>query len=186
MSGCKRRALRRLLCSLKRNTDRPLSGIGSPYAHRVEERGRPAPALRRQDALDAQFGCHLVQAQSALLHFGDGRCYPGCKRICLGAFPGGTQTAVWNRATTVAPKLLPCRGGCQGHCGTVRYGLPLSLGDYRHDAHRQLIGLRHVGSDERHIGALQTEQEVCVTAQPVELGDHQLRSGQPAHSKRAG
>jgi hypothetical protein len=40
-------------------------------------------------------------------------------------------------------------------------------------AHRKVAGFRHIGGDEAHSALLELEEEGCVAAEAVELGDHQ-------------
>jgi hypothetical protein len=64
-------------------------------------------------------------------------------------------------------------GGLQGGLGALADGLAFLFSDHGHDADRQLVGVGHVDRDELHLGLLQTEQEIGVARQPVELGDDQ-------------
>ena len=50
----------------------------------------------------------------------------------------------------------------QRRLGAGRDHLPLGLGDHRHDADDQFVGLGHVGGDEPDAGLLEPEQEMGV------------------------
>ena len=77
------------------------------------------------------------------------------------------------RAVGVA-QLHPARlGHCQRLLGAARDRLALGLGDEGHNAHGQIVRLRHVEGQEMHTAVALGQQKRGVASQPVELGDHQ-------------
>ena len=56
-------------------------------------------------------------------------------------------------------------------------GAALLLGDERHDADGEVVGLWHVGGEEADAAVPQGQEEGGVAGEAVQLGDHQRRAG---------
>jgi len=78
----------------------------------------------------------------------------------------------------VAQPHTPRLGGHQGLPGALGDCLTLLLSHQGHDAHGQVVGLRHVSSDESDAAVPEREQKGSVTREPVQLCDDQ---GRPCH-----
>ena len=66
----------------------------------------------------------------------------------------------------------------------LRLEFPFVLGQDGHNPDCEPAGVGHVGGDELDVGLLETEQEMRVAAEPVELGDDQRRPIEPARGHR--
>jgi hypothetical protein len=85
-----------------------------------------------------------------------------------------------------SPAAKPCPARLCSLQGGLRSGAdhpPFFIGDERHNADRETIRVRHVDGDEVDAGPLQAEQEVCVSAQAIELRDHQRSLASAAHAE---
>src|ERR1700733_5361436 len=100
-----------------------------------------------------------------------------------------TVSAVLSRRNVAAEtaELLTARlrGGERG-LSPGRYHLSFGLRDNRHDTHDHFVRLRHVGGNELDASSLQSDQEVSVTRQPVELRNDELRPVSAAERQRLG
>jgi hypothetical protein len=85
----------------------------------------------------------------------------GCVRGCAGPPSEATE-----RATAGL-------GGGQGSLCARRDHPALFLGDHGHDAHGHPIGRGHVTGDEVDAGLLQSQEEVCIAGEAIELGYYQ-------------
>ena len=65
-------------------------------------------------------------------------------------------------------------GGGERRLGPLADRLTLLLSDQSHDPDREPVRMRHVDRDELDPGLLQSEQEMRIAAQPVELGNNQF------------
>ena len=64
--------------------------------------------------------------------------------------------------------------------------LPLGLGDQRHDPHCEVIRLGHVHGHEPYSAIAQDEEESSISAQPIQLRDHQGRTRDLRQVERLG
>ena len=56
--------------------------------------------------------------------------------------------------------------------------------DHRHDSDRKAVGVRHVRRNEIYPGLVQSEQEMGVAREAIQLGDDELGAMQPARCER--
>jgi hypothetical protein len=62
----------------------------------------------------------------------------------------------------------------------------LLLCDHGHDPHGEPVGVRHVRRNEIDAGLLETQQEMCIAAQSINLGDDELCAVESARLDRLG
>ncbi len=94
----------------------------------------------------------------------------------VSARPSAPQRYGPVRIAELHPADLRCHQSLLGAPGDR---LALLLGDEGHDADRQVIGLRYVARYKADACVPKRQQEGLVPAQPIQLGDHQRRQGDP-------
>ena len=107
-------------------------------------------------------------------------------RVRIGIGPDGCperRTALAGPPESRCPvgvaQLHPAGLGClQCLLGTPGDGFALLLGDQRHDADGQVVGVRHVAGKEADAGVPKREQEGSIAGKPIEFGDDQRGAGE--------
>ena len=143
----------------------PFSAFSCRYAVRSSPAAMARMSLRRPPGVRRPSGQYrlLVLLQCA--------CWPRCRPCGLcGQLRASTITAELYAAPLCSR---------QRFLGPLRDHPPLFLGDHCHDPAPSADWRRHVGCNEVDASLLQTEQEMGITAQTIDLRDDELRAIDP-------